>query len=448
MGLNISSAWRFSGVEKALFLRLLALGGPVMGGIFFAVLLNALDIWYISMLGATQLEAVSFALPVLLAVSHGLIGLGAGVTVTVANHMGAGRTGRAARASKNVLLLAIVMAFLLAWAGVRSIDALFTAAGAEERHMGFVVAYMIPWYSLCVPALTGMTLANAVLRGCEDTKTPAKIMGAAALINGIADPIFIFGFGPVPAHGVQGAALASALALMISCLWALVAMRRELPSPQKASGTRIRDFIDIFHVGFPAFLAQLFPPLGQFFVTALLGRGIGGEAVAGYGLAVRLETLALVFFMGISVAINIDAARRYGAEDYEGLDTLRRTSYKIALRAGLVMWLVLLVAAHAVIPFMAPDPAIAQAAQGYFYLSSIGIGAVGACICASSMLNAVRKPGAALFLYALRSGALLWPLACLGKYAWDLEGLLIGIAAANFISAVVSWLVTKSYNRL
>ncbi|MET0156234.1 MAG: MATE family efflux transporter [Rickettsiales bacterium] len=428
----------FSLEEKASFLRLLALGGPVMGGIFFAVSLSAMDIWYISLLGSEPLEAVSFALPVMLAVSHGLMGLGTGVTVTIAHYLGAGRRARASRAARNVVLMAVALSALLAWAGIVSIGPLFSALGAQERHMGYLSDFMVPWYSLCVPALAGMTLANAVLRGCENTATPARAMGVAALINGVADPLFIFGWGPIPGHGVQGAALATAFALMVGCLWALAAARVALPKPDKAFGTRLRDVRDVFFVGFPAMTSQLFPPLAQLFVTSLLGRGVGGAAVAGYGLAMRVETLALVFFMGLSVAVNIDAARKFGANDVDGLATLRRTFLKASFWAGGAILALLWLCAWLLMPHMAPNENITQAARDYLCIGSLGVGAVGACICSSSFLNAARRPGPALGLYALRCAVLLWPLACLGKYYAGHEGAFAGMAAANFLTAIVA----------
>lgn len=77
-------------------------------------------------------------------------------------------------------------------------------------------------------------VGNSAIRATGDTKTPAKIMMLAGLINGALDPLLIFGYGPFPELGIQGAAIASAfswLGALISSLYLLIKREKLLAIP-------------------------------------------------------------------------------------------------------------------------------------------------------------------------------------------------------------------------
>ena len=84
--------------------------------------------------------------------------------------------------------------------------------------------YMHIWFLASVLLVTPM-IGNAILRANGDTKTPSLIMGGSGLINAILDPVLIFGWGPIPALGVQGAPLPvqslGLLALFWCCIFSL-----------------------------------------------------------------------------------------------------------------------------------------------------------------------------------------------------------------------------------
>jgi putative MATE family efflux protein len=424
----------FPSEERVAAKRLLALAGPVMIGILFAVMLNVLDVWYVSLLGAEPLEAISFALPVMLGVSHACIGVGTGVTAVIGAKLGAKRHARAGRAARNAVLLALALGVVLAGTGLASLPFLFPALGAEPRHMPYLSGYMGIWYGACVPMTAFMMIAGSAVRGAEDTKTPAKNFAIVALLNGILNPLLIFGVGPLPGLGTTGSALATALALSYGCYRALRALRRTFPEFEPFSVPEwISDAGSFLHIGLPSFLAQLMPAAAQLYVTALLG-ATGAAYVAGYGVAVRLETLFLVFFMGLSVAVNIAVARGHGAESAEETALLRRVATKISLAAGAVFLPGLLAVGAFAVPFMAPDAEIAAVASAYLYRASLSLGPTGAAICASAMFNATKRPYRAFSIYALRCAVFLWPLCYLGMRVAGAEGIFWGVCAANVLA--------------
>src|SRR5680860_1870988 len=118
---------------------------------------------------------------------------------------------------------AFIIVALFSIVGLATIDPVFRMLGATDQTLPLIRQYMTIWYvgvSFVIIPMTG----NAAIRATGDMKTPAAIMMTAAAINVVLDPLMIFGIGPFPAMGIQGAALATMIARAMSLaasLWVL-----------------------------------------------------------------------------------------------------------------------------------------------------------------------------------------------------------------------------------
>jgi MATE family multidrug resistance protein len=156
----------------------------------------------------------------------------------------------AAAVGTSSLLLGAVLGLTLMIAGYFVIPSAVAAMGAA----GTVYAPAVRYTSIRIlgaPAVLMSLAAFGVLRGLQDMRTPLKIAVGLNMINILLDPIFIFGWGPVPALGVAGAALASVISQWAGALWAIGAMHATL-------GFRcrflVRDMRRLFHIGGDLFL--------------------------------------------------------------------------------------------------------------------------------------------------------------------------------------------------
>ena len=138
---------------------------------------------------------------------------------------------------------------------------------------------------------------NSVIRATGDTRTPAKIMILAGIINGVLDPLLIFGWGPFPELGIQGAAIASALSWLGACVWSLyiLALRERmliLPNMRYL----VEDVSLILKIGTPAALSNAMIPLSGALLMILVSSQ-GTAAVAAYGAAQRLESILIIVLL-------------------------------------------------------------------------------------------------------------------------------------------------------
>lgn len=183
---------------------------PMVFGLVAILAFSLVDTFFISLLGTEALAAVSFTFPITFAVNCITMGISVGISTSVARLLGRNALTEAARVSGHGLLLAILLVFAASMLGLANIDPLFRLLGAKETLLPLIHDYMQVWY-LTIPLLVIPMAGNSAIRATGDTKTPAKIMIVAGIINGVLDPLLIFGLGPFPELGVQGAAIASAI---------------------------------------------------------------------------------------------------------------------------------------------------------------------------------------------------------------------------------------------
>ena len=170
--------------------------------------------------------------------------LGVGTQTEVAQALGRGKKSEAAAATSLALLLSTAIAFftLLAWPFADELAGLLGASGAVEVEAATYIRFRL----LGAPAVLGMLVVFGALRGLQDMKTPLWIAIGINLLNILLDMLLIGGFGPIPAFGVAGAAVASTLSQWFGICWGLIAIRRELGF---VKSVRLREARNLVRVG-------------------------------------------------------------------------------------------------------------------------------------------------------------------------------------------------------
>jgi len=202
---------------------------PMILGMLMMFSFNLVDTFFISMLGTEALSAISFTFPVTFTIMSLAIGLSIGTSAVVAKYIGRGETEKAKEASTVTNYVAMALAGVLALVGYLLMDQIFLLLGASESLLPAIRDYMDIWLPTSI-LLVALICANSVLRANGDTRTPSIVMASAGLVNAALDPLLIFGWGPVPAMGIQGAALATLFSWVGACifLFYFLAIRHEL----------------------------------------------------------------------------------------------------------------------------------------------------------------------------------------------------------------------------
>jgi putative MATE family efflux protein len=276
---------------------------------------------------------------------------------------------------------------------------------------------------------------SAVIRGSGNTAVPAIVTCAGLFVLVPLSPALIFGWGPLPALGIIGGALALLVYYVLGCaaLLGYLASRHSIVRPSLHGGSLRRPFFAaILRVGLIAALVTFSTNLAIAFTTGLVGR-FGDAAIAGYGVGSRLEYLLVPLVFGLGSPLVTLVGTHLGAGQRE--QALRAAWLGAAVAFGMTVFIGLVAAAFplAWLSLFNEDPAMLQA--GSDYLRAVG------------PFYGFFGLGMALYFASQGAGRLAWPVAAnlgrlaiglfFGWLAWHLGGTLTQVFLAQSAALVV-----------
>lgn len=416
------------------------LTGPVVVGLLAMFSFSLADTFFVSLLGELPLAAISFTFPVTFTLISLTIGLSIATSALVAHAVGSGDQERANRVASSALVLTLAAVGSLALIGALVQESLFRAMGASTAILPLIHDYMNWWFAGCVLLALPM-VGNAVFRARGDTRLPSLFMLLGGLVNIVLDPLMIFGVGPFPRLEMAGAAIASVISWLVGSLLVLVMLRhRQLLAPlSRVSRELLRRLLAI---AVPASAANMLTPLAMAVLTAMVAQH-GPLAVAAFGVNSRIETMATVLILALSMSLPPLVAQNHAA----GLGHRVVEGYGHAIR--FVLWWQALI--YLLLALVSPliARAFASSSEGQALVQQVLLilplcyGAQGVIILSNSTLNALQRPATALLASAARFFLLVIPAAWLGSHWFGLTGLFTGMVVGTVLMALLSWQICR-----
>ena len=417
---------------------------PMLMGITTLMAQSFIDTYFLGMVGDRALAAYSFGFPILMIVTSVAIGLGAGTSSVVARAIGSNDHERAKRLSTDSLILSLIIAIVCAVVGVLSIDPLFRTMGAPEDMLPEIRSFMTILYG-AVPFIVLGMVGTASMRATGDTVLPSKLMIGGAILNVILDPIFIFGLGPVPALGLNGAAIAGLIsrgAFFVAGVYYLqhkldlVTFRKPDPVVMRKSWT------DILHVGLPAAGTNVIVPMGLTLVTAMIA-DFGPKAVAGFGVASRVESMVLVPYYALSAIIGPFVGQNLSAGKEGRIQTSLRLCAAFCIASGLAIAGALALLSGVIPALFSDSPEVTDVARLFLWIAPISYGAYGIVMVVNAAFNGLGNPLPGVAISVTRILALYVPMAFIGKALFGVVGIFAAYAIANMLSGVLGYVWAK-----
>ncbi|MDT8428440.1 MAG: MATE family efflux transporter [Pseudomonadales bacterium] len=419
---------------------------PMILGMLMMFSFNLVDTFFISMMGTEPLSAISFTFPVTFTLLSLAIGLSIGTSAVVAKHLGRGDLIKARQASSVTSYVSMGLALLLAVLGYWFMDGIFLLLGAAPELLPQIREYMTIWL-LTSTLLVGIISANSVLRASGDTRTPSFIMAGAGFINAALDPLLIFGLGPIPAMGIKGAAIATAISWIIGFIYLFYVLAfqhklidRKLPN----LNIFLSSAREMLRIGIPASGANMLTPVAAGVMTAIAA-SYGEATVAAFGVGSRLESIASLLVLALSTTLPPFISQNFGAGKLDRVLQSFRIAIRFVLFWQLAVYLLMVVCANLIAGIFSSDPEVISAIRLFIWILPLGYGLQGVVILTNSALNALHKPMHALYLSIARFFVFYVPLAWLGSLVFGLNGFFAGAVLGNLLMAAIAW---QSFNKL
>ena len=392
------------------------------------------DTYFVGQLGTLQLAAIGFTFPV--AFTMVAIGLGVGIATSsvLARLLGTGDRGAVQRITTHALLLGALLGLALLVIGLATIEPVFLALGADERTLPLIREYMRPYYFGSVLFVLPM-VGNFSLRAMGDSKVPAVILSLSAIVNIVLDPLLIFGLWGFPRLELQGAAIATVLANAVTVVASLTILyRRERMISWRY--VNVDDLWDswrrLLHIAIPATATNLLLPVTFAAITAMVAV-YGPEAVAGFAVASRLESVVLIVIFAVQASVGPVVGQNYGAGHLDRVRGAISLSNRFLLIYSFVFAAILFMFARPMAGLFDENAVVVETATAYLRIVPITFGAFGLMMIALGSFNSLGRPMPPAILTFVKFFIVYLPLA------WTLSRLMgiTGIFWANAVSHVL-----------
>ena len=417
--------------------HMLRLTGPMVVGLAAIFAVDLADAFWVARLGTLELAALGFCFPAIQVILSVSLGLSTAATAILAQRIGARDTDNARRFARDALAISVSIMALVATIGILTLEPVFHSIGARDETLEQVKQFMRVFYPSALALVIPM-VANGMLRGAGDSLWPALIMVIVAIMNAALDPVLIFGAGPIPAMGLQGAAWATLISRIVSIFIAvgILHYRERLISWSLPTWSSVVDSgRHIVRIGLPSATTNALTPLAIGLVTAIVA-GFGDAAVAGLTTAMRIEVCALLGVFALAVGCFPVLAQNYGAGNFERLAEARRFALLTGCLIAIVVAIPITLAARPIAGIFITGGMVHETAAGFLALVPWSWPGFALVFVTASMHTATGRPLLGASLTVARMFAFLIPLTWLLSQAFGLAGVFGAFVAANLLSAL------------
>ncbi len=420
--------------------NLIHLSIPTLFGLLSIFLVQIADTYFLGRLGTVELAAISFTFPVVTLIGHVTFGIGVAASSVISRAIGVGDKHLVQRLTTDSLILSLVIVVFMIVIGFFTIDSLFTAMGADEQTLPRVREYMQVWYVGMFFLAIPMVGTNAI-RATGDTKIPSMIMIQSAIVNAIFDPILIFGLWGFPRLEMQGAAIATVISRIISTVLTIAVLyyREKMLTFKRPSVKEvISSWKEILHIALPTSLTVSITPISMGIITSFVAF-YGATAVAGFGVATRIEVIFLLFLMALSTSMTPFSGQNWGARLYSRIRKSIYLSSGFCVFWGLLSGVILSLWGEQLALLFDAHEDVVRVTVIYLAIVPITYGFQGIIMVSGSSFNGIGAPLPATAINFIRMGLLYIPLAFIFKEFWGISGVFFSASVSNVLAGILAF---------
>ncbi len=412
---------------------ILHLGAPAAMAALLQAGFLVVDTFWLGRVGPVALAAASTAgFTMWLAQTLGE-GMASGSGSVLAGSVGAADEAGAARAAAAGQTLGVWSAAIVSGIGLLTSHAVFVFMGTAPDVTAEGLRYM--WVILAgMPAYFIFVWMSAAFRAVGDARTPLKLLAVAAAVNLVADPLLIFGIGPLPALGVMGAAIATVVSWSVAAVrgWVLLGRLGIRPPVLGFLAPPLAETWRSFRVGFPLAIEGALFSLIYILLTRVITT-FGTPAVAALGVCHKLEVLNYFVCAGMGAAATTLVGQNLGSGDARrAVRCAWRTLFLTCLPVGAVT-VVLVAFPEGAIRVFSNDPGVVEAGTTYVLLvglTQLFMAAEVVLLGAFAGAQWTAVPAAIeIGLTAIRVPLAMW----LVSRGWGVEAVWIAIASTTVV---------------
>lgn len=412
--------------------------GPALVSMTVASTYNLVDAIFVGRLGADALAAMTVTYPLLLSFIAIASGTAVGVTSLISRRLGAGKKKHADMAACVSITLCFIISAVIAILCLPNIEGILVILGAGDIVLPLAVKYTSILIKFIIFTYLFMILGS-IIRADGNPVFTSSVGVLSSILNIALDPIFIFGFGPVPAMGISGAATATIIAQAASTIVYLIYIlsRRTgyqfhviyfLPYPNV--------IIDIYKIG----VASIVRSGVQFLVMGIVNRKaafFGIIPLAVVGVLIRMGRFVVMPSIGLGQGLLPLIGYNYGARKKDRVAELVKKAAISGIIWSVLCWAIIMLFPGLLMGLFNSDSAFLRegipAARIYF----ICIFIVGIQMVPGFFFQGIGRGVPATILSSARHIFFLLPMVLFLPSLYGVKGLWISFPIADILTSLI-----------
>jgi putative MATE family efflux protein len=415
---------------------------PIMAGMAIHTAYSVVDMIFVGRLGGDAIVAVAFNMPIFFLVIAVIMGIGSGVTSSIARYLGAKDKETADNCAAHALFMGMAISIFFVTSGQLFGESLLGLLGTPDHIKEMSWSYL----SVLVFGMPLITLSGffrAILAGEGDMKFPTIVGASGTVMNIILDPIFIFGLG----MGVKGAATATVISqamVLLIYIYALFFRQRAYISFNFRIFRLSIDIVkNIVNTGLPASLSMFIMSMGQAAFNKILVYH-SDSAVGAIQIAGRIDMVVFMPMLSIAHSLVTLVGMFYGAKRFDRVRFIVKygiTRSVMIVSCGAVF---LYLSAPYIVSFFTRETEMHNIATGYLRIIVFIYPLIAIGMASSRILQGLGMGAPMLVVTAVRVLLVSVPLSCLFTFVFHkpVEWVWYSMVCSSATSVVISlsWL--------
>jgi len=380
---------------------------PASVGSLFQTFYNLVDTWFAGRISAEAIAAIAKSFPIYFTIIAIGVGLTAGTNTLIGNNLGANNKNKASLFIAQSIIFAIFLSILVTFFGLNVSDFLLSLMGSDQEAIILTRKYLDVIFYGTIIVLIQISL-NGTLNAQGDTKSYRNVLIFSFFLNIFLNPLFIFGYGFIPAFGIAGLAIATVVAQFIG----LIYLAYKVYCCELKQYLKPECFIpkfdllgELLYQTIPVMFSMLLIGVGLFNILYFIGQ-FGDLATAGYGAALRIEQVFLLPVIGLNTAVLSIGGQNFGAKNYDRLRELYRKALFFGSSFMICAGIVIFFGAEFLVSLFTDNSEAIKHGAIYLKVAAL-IGPIyPVFFITTAVFQAVKKPLYSLYLSILRLTAL------------------------------------------
>ena len=421
---------------------------PASTGTLFQTLYNIVDTFFAGKISANALAAIAKSFPLYFIIIATGVGIVSASNALISNSLGAKEDRTASFYVAQSLLYSVIVSIIVTIIGLTYSDDLLRFMGSDQETIKLATDYLDIIFFATFIFLIQISL-NGALNAQGDTKSYRNVLIVSFFLNIGLNPLFIFGFGPIPAFGIAGLAIATVIAQFLGLIYLTYKVYccelKKYLSPQ-CFLPKFDLIKNLTSQSVPMMMNMFMIGLGIYNILFFVSK-FGYLAAAGYGSALRIEQILLLPVIGLNTAVLTIAGQNFGAKLFDRVDE----SYTKAIMVGssfmILAGVIVFLLADNIVSIFTDNQVVIDFGADYLKVAAF-IGPVyPVFFITNALFQAIKKP---IFTVIITfSRLVLLPFFTMSVVVFVLNGsfkdLFLGLFFINWTFGILVFLFSKYY---